>query len=62
MWRMSSCPGARRGGAAGGPAIVADAPADWFGWLLHTTDARGLYARLRFVPLGERLMQRLSLP
>jgi len=42
-------------------AMVADPPADRFQWLLHTTDAHGLYARLGFVPVGERLMQRLSL-
>ncbi len=42
--------------------MVAAAPAARFQWLLHTTDAHGLYAQLGFVPVGERLMQRRALP
>ena len=41
---------------------VTDAPADRFRWLLHTTNAQGLYVQLGFAPADGRLLERAPVP
>jgi len=41
---------------------VEDGPFAGCRWLLHTSDAHGLYRRFGFVEIGERLMERPPAP